>query len=290
MRSANRTDSRFTFGCGAVVVVLMVVESAIGLFVRDVYPEATWAVAALRGNDLVTLVLVAPVLAVALVRGRQSAGWSLVWLAGVLYGVYNFAYYAFGTAFSDLFLLHVATFSLSILALVGFVMGLDVDAIASRFVAGRRDRVVAAYMVAVGSALVVAWGGLSLRFAVTGRLPEDVMPPSAVHLVYALDLSLLAPSFLAGGLLLWRRRPWGYVLGVAVNLFGVAYLVVLEMVGGFEAEAGVAGKTWVSPAGLVGALACAVGAAVLLRGLGRSRKGALTAVVDADPTTLARSA
>jgi hypothetical protein len=80
------------------------------------------------------------------------------------------------------------------------------------------------------------------------------------------------------------------VLGVAVNLFGAAYLVVLEMVGGFEAEAGVAGKTWVSPAGLVGALACAVGAAVLLRGLGRSRKGALTAVVDADPTTLARSA
>ena len=47
----------------SVVLVLMATSSAVGLLVEGIYPEETWAVAALRGNDLVTLVLVVPVLA-----------------------------------------------------------------------------------------------------------------------------------------------------------------------------------------------------------------------------------
>ena len=246
----------------------MVVESTLGLFVHDLYREDTWAIASLRGNDLVTLLVVAPVLAFAIARGSRSIAWRLVWLGGLFYGVYNFAYYAFGTAFNDVFLLHVASLSLSIAALVALALHLDVDAVArSMRRSSRGDAVVASFMVVVGSALFAAWGGLSLRFAVTGELPHDVMPPAAVHLVYALDLSLLAPAFLVGGVLLWHRRPWGYAMGVAVNVFGALYLLVLELVGGFQAEAGIAGKTWLSAPSIVGALACATAASALLRRL-----------------------
>lgn len=254
----------FAIGASAVVVGLMALGSVLGLAVGDLYPEDDWAVAAFRGNDLVTLVLVVPLLATAVARGRRSPRWALVWLGGLLYGVYNFAYYAFGAAFNDVFLLHVATLALSIAALVSLVLHLDVDDLAGSVVPHPVDRAVAAYLVLVGTALVLAWGGLSLRFAVSGRLPDDVMPASAVHLVYALDLSLLAPGFLAGGVLLWRRRPWGYVLGTAVSLFGAAYLTVLEVVGGFQADAGIDGKTWASLPSIVAALLCAAAAAVLL--------------------------
>lgn len=256
---------RFAYIATALVVVLMAVESLLGLMVHGLYHEDRWAIAALRGNDLVTLVLVVPALAVALARSRASNRWRLVWLSGLLYGVYNFAYYAFGTTFNDVFLLHVATLALSIAALVALSAHLDVDTIAARALSPRPPRWIAIYMVLVGGALLTAWGGFSLRFAITGELPHDVMPPSAVHLVYALDMSLLAPAFLAGGVLLWRRRPWGYALGVAVNLFGAAYLLVLEFVGGYEANAGIAGKTWVSPPAIAGALLCSAAAAVLLR-------------------------
>jgi hypothetical protein len=243
----------------------MAIESVLGLVVNDLYQEDPWAVAALRGNDLVTLSLVAPLLGLAILRSRNSNRWTLVWLGGLLYSVYNFAYYSFGTTFNDVFLLHLATMSLSIAAVVALVSHLNAQAVVG-WVPGRRsDRVVATYMILVGTALIVAWGGLSLRFAVTGELPHDVMPPTAVHLVYALDMSLLAPAFLAGGVLLWRRRPWGYALGVAVNLFGAAYLVVLEFVGGYQANAGIADKTWVSPPVIAGALLCAAAAIILLR-------------------------
>jgi len=116
-----------------------------------------------------------------------------------------------------------------------------------------------------GGALAVAWSSLSVRFAVTGALPQDVMPPDAVHLVYALDLSLLAPGFMVAGVLLWRRTAWGFLLAVAMNVFGAAYLTVLWFVGGFEADAGIAGKTWVAPTAVLPAVLCLVGAMVLLR-------------------------
>ena len=253
----------------AILAALMLVESALGLAVDGLYPEAPWAVAALRGNDLVSLVL-APVLATAIVLGRRDDRWALVWLSGLLYGTYNYAYYAFGTAFNDVFLLHVASLTSAVVGLVGLAASFDVHAVGRRVgpVAGRR--VIAGFMVVVGGALVVAWGGFSLRFALIGALPDDVMPPSAVHLVYALDLSLLAPAFIAGGILLWRRTDWGHVLGVAVNLFGAAYLVVLELVGGFEAQAGIPGTTWASPPALAGAALCALAAAHLLRSVGRA--------------------
>ncbi|HET6966863.1 MAG TPA: hypothetical protein VFI44_01240, partial [Ornithinibacter sp.] len=211
------------------VVVLMVAQAGLGLAVTGLYPEQTWAVAALRGNDLVTLVVVAPALALALAMShrRPTSASVLVWLGLLFYGSYNYAYYAFGTAFNDVFLLHVAAFSGSTAGLV--LLGSSIDAIetARGVVTGTRARVVAGFTTLVGVALLGAWGTISVRFAVTGDLPENVMPPSAVHLVYALDMGVLAPMFLLAGVLLWQRTAWGAVLAVAVNVSGAAYLAVL---------------------------------------------------------------
>lgn len=247
------------------VAALMVVESMLGLLVADLYPEAPWAVAALRGNDLVTLVVAAPVLVLGLVwaRRRGSVTGGLLWLGALLYNVYNFAYYVFGTAFNDVFLLHVGTLALSLVALVLAASALDVDVATAGIVWDWRPRAVAAFMGLVGLALVAAWGGLSVRFALTGELPANVMPPEAVHLVYAIDLALLAPSFLLGAVLLWRREPWGHVMGVVVNAFAAMYLLALEVVGGFQANAGIEGATWLSVPTIVGPLLC-VAAVVLL--------------------------
>ena len=248
------------------VVVLMVVQAALGLAVTGLYPEQTWAVAALRGNDLVTLLVVAPALALALVASHQrpTSASVLVWLGLLFYGTYNYAYYAFGAAFNDVFLLHVAAFTASSAGLVLLGSCIDAAEAARAVVGGTRARVVAAFTILVGVALLGAWGTASVRFAVTGDLPDDVMPPAAVHLVYALDMGILAPMFLLAGVLLWRRLPWGAVLAVAVNVSGAAYLAVLWAVGGFQADAGIAGRSWLSPVAIGSTLACLVAEFALL--------------------------
>ncbi|MFL6079395.1 MAG: hypothetical protein ACJ714_05645 [Ornithinibacter sp.] len=249
-----------------VVLLLMVVQAALGLAVGGLYPEQSWAVAAFRGNDLVTLLVAAPVLALAMVasRRRESSASVLVWLGMLHYGVYNYAYYAFGAAFSSVFLLHVAALVASIGALLMLGTSIDAGRAARGVAGGTRARVVAGFTTFVGVALVAAWGGISLRFALTGALPGDIMPPSAVHLVYAIDLSLLAPVFVVAGVLLWRREPWGAVLAVAINASGAVYLAVLWAVGGFQADAGIPGTTWLSPVAIGSVLACLAATLALL--------------------------
>ena len=241
-----------------VVLALMVAQAALGLAVSGLYPEQTWAVAAFRGNDLVTLLIAAPVLAIAMLasRRRESSASVLVWLGMLHYGVYNYAYYTFGAAFSSVFLLHVAALVASIGGLLMLATSVDAGRAARGVAGGTRGRAVAAFTTFVGVALVAAWGGISLRFAVTGALPASIMPPSAVHLVYAIDLSLLAPVFVVAGVLLWRREPWGAVLAVAINASGAVYLAVLWAVGGFQANAGIPGTTWLSPVAIGSVLAC----------------------------------
>ena len=264
LRPGPRLTAAWTLS--GVVLLLMVVQAALGLADTGLYPEQPWAVAAFRGNDLVTLLLATPVLAAAMLasRRRQSSASVLVWLGMLHYGVYNYAYYSFGAAFSSAFLLHVAALVASIGGLLMLATSIDAGRAARDVATGTRARVVAAFTTAVGVALVAAWGGLSLRFATTGSLPANVMPPSAVHLVYAIDLSLLAPVFVVAGVLLWRREAWGSVLAVAINASGAVYLAVLWAVGGFQADAGIPGTTWLSPVAIGSVLACLAATLALL--------------------------
>jgi hypothetical protein len=255
-----------------VVLGLMLVQSLLGLLVPGLYPEQTWAIAALRGNDLVTLAVVVPALAVAVLRSRTHASAASVgvWLGLLFYGVYNYAYYAFGAAFSDVFLLHVAAFSASTYALVLLGSSLEVEAVAAGVRTGPAARVVAVFTTMLGVGLVAAWGTFSVRFAVTGLLPADVMPPQAVHLVYALDMGVLAPAFIVSGVLLWLRRPWGAVLAAAANVSAAAYLLVLEVGGGFQSNAGIGTATWASAPAIGGTVLCLVAAVTLLTGRTRA--------------------
>jgi hypothetical protein len=52
------------------------------------------------------------------------------------------------------------------------------------------------------------WGGMSISSAVAGRQPDEVL-----RVVVVIDCTVLLPLLFFGGLRLWRREAWGYVLG-----------------------------------------------------------------------------
>jgi hypothetical protein len=257
------TGLRAAWLLSALVAVLTLAAGAAGLWIHGLYHDAAWASAAFRGGDLVGL-LVAPGLAVALllaVRGSRRA--QLVWVGLLAYSVYNYAFYVFGGTFNDVFLLHVALFSLSVFALALALGNLDVAGIGKRFGARAPARWISAYLLLMAVALGGMWSFYSLRFAVTGRLPDDVLPPSGMHLVYTLDLGLLVPSFALAAVLLWRRTAWGYLLGTAMSVYGLAYQLNFMAAMKFQADAHVAGASAFDP--LVALLAVGfLAAAVLL--------------------------
>jgi glycerol uptake facilitator-like aquaporin len=63
---------------------------------------------------------------------------------------------------------------------------------------------------------------------VFGGWPTPV-EPEAFKLIAALDLSLMAPALVLGGVLSWRRQPWGYVASAIASGQAGLYLLVLSV-------------------------------------------------------------
>ena len=259
-----------------IVAALMTVSSVAGLWVPGLYQDPQEVVAELRAYDLVTLVLAVPLLVGSLTMSRRgSVGAQLTWLGALMYSIYNYALYAFGSAFNDMFLVHVAVLPLSIAAVALVSANLDVVSVRQRFRPGTPVRSISAALMLVGLSLAAMWVFYSLRFAFTGAPPgesELVLPASAVHLAYVLDLAFFVPSCVLASILLWRRDSWGYVLATAVLVFGSLYQVNYIVALVFQAQAEVAGAPGFDPAEPFVAGVFLVAAVVMLVSARRARR------------------
>jgi hypothetical protein len=114
------------------------------------------------------------------------------------------------------------------------------------------------------------WTFYSLRFALTGTAPAEgllLQPPPIGHLGYAMDLTTLVPGYATAAVLLWRRHPWGVVLGsvllVASGAVQVNYVLALL----FQAAARIPAATAFDPQEPYIAAAVLAAAAALLVGV-----------------------
>jgi hypothetical protein len=251
-----------------MVVALAALASVLPIAWPAIYRDNALVASGWFGNDLVTLAVAVPLLAGALLRAPGSDRARLVWFGLLAYMVYNYAFYLFGAAFNSLFLLYAGLFTLSAFALALALADTDVP------ILGRSVRYttsvfgVALYMLLVALLLGGFWVSTSLEYVFTGRVPpviEAVGHPTNV--IAALDLSMVVSVALLAGHLLWRRRPWGFVLGVIWNVKGAAYMTALSAAAFAEFRSGAAeNATQIALWAPIG-VGCAVSALVLLRAL-----------------------
>lgn len=219
------------------VAALTGLSAALGLLLPDVYPDTAGTADMLRGFDVLSLVVVVPALVVALLAQRRPVPRVLPHLAEIsllAYVLYTYAYYVLGTGFTDLMLLHAAVFSSALAGLVLALARLDTGAVAASFAPGTHGRPAATILALLSLALASMWFFYAVHAAVTGVVPPGsalVESDTVVHLGIVLDLTLLVPLYAAAAVLLWRREPWGYVLGFVALTSGLlhqlSYLVAL---------------------------------------------------------------
>lgn len=248
-----------------VIALLTTLAAGGGIFAEDLYRDNEFVKLAWRVNDRVTLYLGVPLLVgsfAATLRGSTTG--RLLWLGMLWFLVYNYAFYLFGAAFNAHFLLYVALFCLPALALIGGLTGLDVAALRATGPRPLAARLVGTFMTLWGVMLGAIWTSQSVAYLRTGALPELLaLAGSQVHLIAALDLSLVVPSFLLAGVWLWRGSPWGVVVGVLANVKGAVYCVVLGWGAKAGAEAGFPGGE-LFPLWLSAGVLCAGSAVALL--------------------------
>lgn len=266
----SRTNrGSIAYALSMAIALLMALASAFGLFVHGFYRDNAWATAGFRGNDLITLAVVVPLMVAAgLLAWQGSLRARLVWLGTVAYALYNYAFYLFGAVFNQLFLVYAALVALTIWTLVLGVPAIDVDTLAHRFSPRAPVRWVAGSMAAIAVFLGGMWSAQSLRFVITGDLPQPVIDSGIqTSIVFALDLAVLMPAMATGAVLLWRRRPWGYAMGAILMIKGSAYTLALLAMSAFAADAHVAGAWDFAPVWALFFLISLLATVTLLRNL-----------------------
>src|SRR6185503_1369734 len=211
-----------------VLMSLMFLQALLGLLMPDQYRDVEWIRATWYGNDWITLVAAVPLLSFgARLSGSGSIRGRLV-VAGVAgYAVYNYAFYLFGAALNSFFLLYVVNFVLGIVTLGLAGSRVDLTALATSLHSGTPVRLIGGYLVFIAVGLAIVWLGIWGAYVFAGRpTPID---PEAFKVVAALDVSLMVPALAVGGVLLWKRRPWGYVIATMATIQGALYLLVLSV-------------------------------------------------------------
>lgn len=173
------------------------------------------------GWDIVTLVVIVPAFLVSLVfLARGSLRATLAAMGMLAYFLYQYAEYAMYLAYGPLFIVYVATFSLSLCALVALGFRLDLATVAAR-VGDRFPRRGAIGLGAV-MALLLAGMWLPLVARTFGATVVPELDGSTTLVVQAFDLGFLVPLGLATAWTVWHRMPIGLVLAAVVAIKALA--------------------------------------------------------------------
>jgi hypothetical protein len=210
---------------------------------RGLYYWDTVSMAAqMQANDLVTLVLGLPLLAVSFWLALRGSLRGRLLLAGTLgFILYTYITMMVGAHYNALFLVYVALFSLSLFAYVLVLMSIDIATLPERFSDKLPRGWVAGLLFFAAAFLSFAWlgrilpniAGLPLWSWENGGITGvPVLENTTSLFIQAMDLGLIVPVCILSGMLLLRRHAWGYLLasvgltkfltlGIAVSLMGL---------------------------------------------------------------------
>ena len=216
----------FAYLLSAIATVLLGVASLCGLLVgtRGIYDATPATLLAFYAQDAVTLVLALPLLCGAMWLAWRGALVGLLLWAGLLfYIVYMYFFYVVGARFNALFLVYVALESASLFALLGILLRIDPSRVRQCF-AGVPVRLIGGFLVAIALLFASLWVTDVFRRLSVGAPLDPVS-----RLVFTADLTVVIPASAAAGVLLWRRRAWGYALAglllVKTTASGITLLV-----------------------------------------------------------------
>jgi hypothetical protein len=195
------------------------------------YWDTVSSTAQMQANDLVTLVLGLPLLAVSFWMSLRGSLRGRLLLTGTLgFILYTYVTMCFGAAYNQLFLVYVALFSLSLFAFILCMASFDLETLPGHFSAKLPRRWIAGLLFFAAVFLTLAWLG---RIAPTLSQNQTPMLENVTSMfIQAMDLALIVPLCVLAGVLLLRKEPWGYLLasvglmkfltmGTAVTLMGL---------------------------------------------------------------------
>jgi len=158
---------------------LTVVATVVGLFVPNFYRDDPVLRPQIYGQDILTLVVGVPILAVSLYYAtRGSLRGYVVWLGVTGYLLYTYASYAFMTAFNELYLVYTTLLWLTLYTFVGGMVRLDATAL-KRDHGDMSIRPYLFFQVVLAVLVALLWLSEILPVTLAGTTPASIADPGS---------------------------------------------------------------------------------------------------------------
>ena len=206
-----KRDLRLPYINSFFITILMAVSSLLGIFLRDqMYPSEELALAFLP-NDIVNLVIGLPILIISMsMTSRDRLLGLLFWPGALFYVVYNYLIYVFAMPLNVAFLLNLILVTISIYALVDLLTRIDNAAVQQKISGAVPERFAGGVLSGLGLLFLLRVLGIFI-----GAIINQSPIPETELALNASDF-LISPAVIVGGILLWRRKDFGYVSGLGL--------------------------------------------------------------------------
>jgi hypothetical protein len=188
----------------------MAAVSAAGLLYRTTIYPTDELLRTFVPNDIGNLCIGLPILLGSMWLARHGKLIGLLFWPGALFFVmYNYIVYVLAMPLSVAFMLQLALVTLSVYTMIGLVASIDGEAVQQRLTGAVPERLAGGVLVGLGLLFFVRVIG-----AAVGALTTHT-PMAETELALNTTDFLIAPAWVIGGVLLWQRREFGYVIALA---------------------------------------------------------------------------
>lgn len=216
---------RAPWALSALLLVAAGISTVSALAMPDLVHGPAVMVGSMRGTALVVLVAALPIVVVSMAFAHRGRLLGFVgWIGGIAFIAYQGWMFLFAVPFNGLFLVYVVMLGSGFWALVVLLMRVPARDFASSFSPALRARLLAGWMVASCVAFYALWLKNVVPSLFDSAAPSFLVGTGMVTPTnYVLDMALFLPFTIAVAAQLWRRTPWGLLVGGALLL-----MLVLE--------------------------------------------------------------
>lgn len=228
-----------------IIIILALVATAYGIFSKDgqgmaqfkslhgetvklygrgLYKNESVSMAAQAiAQDIITLCLGIPVLMIALGLARKGLLKGKLLLTGMLgYFLYTYTSYSFCAMYNSLFLIYVALMSLSFFAFTLTLMSFNIEEMDTSFNSKLPVKFIGGVLIFVAILVALMW----LKKIATPNVPEGLEHYTTL-IIQAMDLGFVVPAAILAGILIIRRKAFGYLLSSVMIIKEAALLIVI---------------------------------------------------------------
>jgi hypothetical protein len=201
----------------------------IKIFGKGLYKfDSISTVAQGKASDFVTLMFAIPLLLLSLILSNKGSFRARLLLSGTLgYFLYTYMSYTFLWMYNPFFIVYVILMSASLFAFVLSLMSFDIQNIPSMFSDKLPVKFLGGFQFFVAFAIGMLWLGRITPSILNGAVPVGLEHYTTL-VIQGMDLGFVIPAAIISGMLLIKKKPFGYLLSSVIILKGVTMLTSIS--------------------------------------------------------------